>query len=81
MLIMSFLTKTDGTYMKFERGIKMYQRNLKYVKGHDNKDGWENIPKELYDATLKYLAKYAKEKGFDVPSYMEFVKENVVREV
>lgn len=59
----------------------MYQRNLRYDKGHDDKDEWENIPKELYDVTLEYLAKYAKEKGFDVPSYMEFVKENVVREV
>jgi hypothetical protein len=59
----------------------MYQRNLKYVNGHGNFDEWENIPKELYDATIDYLAKYAKEKGFDVPSYMEFVKENVVREV
>lgn len=59
----------------------MYQRNLKYLKNHGNDDRWENIPKELYDATIDYLAKYAKEKGFDVPSYMEFVKENVVREV
>lgn len=59
----------------------MYQRNLKYVKGHGKVDQWENIPKELYDATIDYLAKYAKEKGFDVPSYMEFVKENIVREV
>ena len=59
----------------------MYQRNLKYLKNHGNDDRWENIPKELYDATIDYLAKYAKEKSFDVPSYMEFVKENVVREV
>lgn len=59
----------------------MYQRNLKYLKNHGNDDKWENIPKKLYDATIDYLAKYAKEKGFDVPSYMEFVKENVVREV
>lgn len=67
--------------MKFERGIKMYQRNLKYVKGHGNMDEWENIPKELYDVTLEYFEKYAKEKGFTVPIYMEFVKGNVVREV
>lgn len=59
----------------------MYQRNLKYVNGHGKYDEWVDIPKALYDATLEYLAKYAKEKGFDVPSYMEFVKENVVREV
>lgn len=59
----------------------MYQRNLKYVKGHGNEDKWENIPKELYDATIDYFTKYATEKGFDVPSYMEFIKETVVREV
>lgn len=59
----------------------MYQRNLRYNKGHDNKDEWENIPKELYDATIDYFTQYAKEKGFDVASYMEFVKENVVRKV
>lgn len=59
----------------------MYQRNLKYLKNYGNDDKWENIPKELYDATIDYFAKYAKAKGFDVPSYMEFVKENVVREV
>ena len=60
----------------------MYQRNLKYVKGHGNTDQWENIPKELYDATLEYFEKYAK-KVFPrtVESYMEFIKENVVREV
>ena len=29
----------------------MYQRNLKYLKNHGNDDRWENIPKELYDAT------------------------------
>lgn len=59
----------------------MYQRNLRYNKGHDNKDEWENIPKELYDVTIDYFTKYAKKKGFDVASYMEFVKENVVRKV
>ena len=59
----------------------MYQRNLKYVKGHGNMDEWENIPKELYDVTIDYFTKYAKKKDYDVKSYMEFVKENVVREV
>lgn len=57
----------------------MYQRNLKYVSGHGNFDEWETIPKELYDVTIDYFTKYAIKKGFDVPSYMEFVKENVVR--
>ncbi len=59
----------------------MYQRNLKYVDGHAKEDEWVNIPKELYDATLEYLEKHAKEKGLTVELYMEFVKENVVREV
>jgi len=59
----------------------MYQRNLKYVNGHGKYDEWVDIPKALYDATLEYLEKYAKEKGFTVQWYMEFVKENVVREV
>lgn len=59
----------------------MYQRNLKFVKGHGNEDKWENIPLELYDATLEYFTKYAVEKGFDVSSYINFIKENVVREV
>lgn len=41
----------------------MYQRNLRYNKGHDNKDEWENIPKELYDATIDYFHTVRKGKG------------------
>lgn len=59
----------------------MYQRNLKYVKGYGNEDKWENIPKELYDATIDYFTQYAEKKGFNIPLYMAFIKENIVREV
>ncbi len=59
----------------------MYQKNLKYVNGHGNFDEWVEIPKALYDATIDYLANHAKEKGFDIKTYMEFITESVVREV
>lgn len=59
----------------------MYQRNLKYIKGHGNEDEWQTIPKELYDAIIAHMENHAKEKGLDIPSYMEFIKETVVREV
>ena len=66
--------------MKY-KGIYMYQRNLKYIDGHGNFDEWVDIPKKLYDAIIAHMENHAKEKGFTVQWYMEFIKENVVREV
>ena len=59
----------------------MYQRNLKYIDGHRSFDEWETIPKEFYDAIVAQMGKHAKERGFDIKTYMEFIKESVVREV
>lgn len=59
----------------------MYQRNLKYVNGHGNFDEWETIPKKFYDAIITHMENHAREKGFDIKTYMEFVKETIVREV
>lgn len=59
----------------------MYQRNLKYVSGHGNFDEWETIPKKFYDAIVAHMENHAREKGLDIESYMEFIKETVVREV
>ena len=59
----------------------MFMRNMKYVKGHGNFDSWEKIPDKVGVELLRHFEKYAKEKGFDVPSYMEFIKETVIKEV
>lgn len=57
----------------------MYIRNLKYVKGNPLVDNWTEISDRLGEALMNRFTNYAKEKGYDVESYMDFVREYVVR--
>ena len=59
----------------------MYIRNMKYVKGNPPVDNWEEIPDKSGEAMISYFERYAKEKGFNVSTYMEFIRKNVVRKV
>lgn len=56
----------------------MYKRNLKYIKGRGNVEKWEIIPDNVAKKLLEYFERYAEEKGFDVTSYMEFIKQSVI---
>ena len=59
----------------------MFQRNLRYFEGLDDVDNWVNISKEVYEAILDYCKEHASTKGLNVDTYMDFVKEAVVREI
>lgn len=58
----------------------MWLRNLKYVKGNPPVDNWQEIPERVAKGLLAWFEKYAEESGFTVSSYMEFIRENVVKE-
>ena len=57
----------------------MYKLNMKQVKGHPPVDDWKIISDKIGESLVRHFEQYAKEKGFDVASYMEFIAENVVR--
>ena len=59
----------------------MFMRNLKYAKGHGNSDEWVQISEKGYRELITHFEKYAAEKGYNIPSYMEFIKNNVIKEV
>lgn len=39
---------------------------------------WEIIPDNVAEKLLEYFERYAEEKGFDVASHMEFIKQSVI---
>lgn len=57
----------------------MYKRNMKYVKGNPPVDNWKPVSDKIGESLVRHFEQYAKEKGFDIKSYMEFIAENVIR--
>lgn len=58
-----------------------YERNMKYVKGYPNTDNWQEINETVAKGLLEHLRDYATQRGYDVESYMRFVKTAVIREI
>jgi len=59
----------------------MYEWNTKYDLKGGNSDRWVIVSDSEAERLLDSLVSHAKEKGFDIKSYMEFVNESVLRKV
>ena len=59
----------------------MYEYNTKYSVGGGNDDNWISMTDYEAEQMLCQIEAHAKEKGFDIKSYMEFVSESVLRKV